>query len=79
MAILLTNVFAQVKQNQQQQGQQMQQSLSQAKVDKTSSVLKDRPNLQDNFFEFDNITFSHHMVSVNGIQMHYVIGGHGIL
>jgi hypothetical protein len=75
----LTNVFAQVKQNQQQQGQQMQQSLSQAKVDKTSSVLKDRPNLQDNFFEFDNITFSHHMVSVNGIQMHYVIGGHGIL
>ena len=77
MASLLTNVFAQVKQNQQQQGQQMQQSLSQAKVDETSSVLKDRPNLQDNFFEIDNITFSHHMASVNGIQMHYVIGGHG--
>jgi cephalosporin-C deacetylase-like acetyl esterase len=28
-------------------------------------------------FQIDNVTFSHHMVSVNGIQMHYVIGGHG--
>ena len=25
----------------------------------------------------DNMTFSHHTSSVNGIQMHYVIGGHG--
>jgi pimeloyl-ACP methyl ester carboxylesterase len=23
------------------------------------------------------MTFSHHMASINGIQMHYVIGGHG--
>jgi pimeloyl-ACP methyl ester carboxylesterase len=28
-------------------------------------------------FDIDNMTFSHHMASVNGIQMHYVIGGHG--
>ena len=28
-------------------------------------------------FKIDNVTFSHHTVSVNGIQMHYVIGGHG--
>jgi pimeloyl-ACP methyl ester carboxylesterase len=28
-------------------------------------------------FEIDNITFSHHTASVNGIQMHYVIGGKG--
>ena len=28
-------------------------------------------------FEIDNMTFSHHTTSVNGIQMHYVIGGHG--
>ena len=28
-------------------------------------------------FEVDNMTFSHHTTSVNGIQMHYVIGGHG--
>ncbi len=25
----------------------------------------------------DNMTFSHHTASVNGIQLHYVIGGHG--
>ena len=25
----------------------------------------------------DNMTFSHHTTSVNGIQMHYVIGGQG--
>src|SRR5919205_2317597 len=28
-------------------------------------------------FQMDNITFSHHMASVNGIQMHYVVGGQG--
>jgi pimeloyl-ACP methyl ester carboxylesterase len=28
-------------------------------------------------FHIDNVTFSHHMASVNGIQLHYVIGGHG--
>ena len=29
-------------------------------------------------FQMDNMTFSHHMASVNGIQLHYVIGGHGV-
>ena len=28
-------------------------------------------------FEIDNVTFSHHTASANGIQLHYVIGGHG--
>jgi alpha-beta hydrolase superfamily lysophospholipase len=28
-------------------------------------------------FKMDNVTFSHNTASVNGIQMHYVIGGHG--
>jgi hypothetical protein len=28
-------------------------------------------------FKIDNVTFSHHMASVNGIQMHYVIGSQG--
>jgi pimeloyl-ACP methyl ester carboxylesterase len=28
-------------------------------------------------FQIDNMTFSHHMTNVNGIQMHYVIGGQG--
>src|SRR3954452_1979605 len=32
---------------------------------------------KDISFVIDNVTFSHHMASVNGIQLHYVIGGHG--
>ena len=28
-------------------------------------------------FEIDNVTFSHHMATVNGIQLHYVMGGKG--
>jgi len=28
-------------------------------------------------FEIDNVTFTHHTTTVNGIQMHYVIGGKG--
>ena len=28
-------------------------------------------------FQIDNMTFSHHTASVNGIQLHYVIGGRG--
>jgi pimeloyl-ACP methyl ester carboxylesterase len=30
-----------------------------------------------NSFQIANMTFSHNTVSVNGIQLHYVIGGHG--
>jgi pimeloyl-ACP methyl ester carboxylesterase len=29
------------------------------------------------YFQIDNVTFSHHTASVNGIQLHYVIGGQG--
>jgi pimeloyl-ACP methyl ester carboxylesterase len=32
---------------------------------------------KDISFDIDNVTFSHHMASVNRIQLHYVIGGHG--
>ena len=28
-----------------------------------------------NVFQIDNVTFSHHTATVNGIQIHYVIGG----
>jgi hypothetical protein len=28
-------------------------------------------------FDIDNVSVSHHMASVNGVQLHYVIGGHG--
>ena len=30
-----------------------------------------------NSFEIGNVTFSHHTTLVNGIQLHYVIGGQG--
>jgi Epoxide hydrolase N terminus len=33
--------------------------------------------VEDLSFEIDNVTFSHHTASINGIQMHYVIGGQG--
>jgi hypothetical protein len=33
--------------------------------------------VEDLSFEMDNVTFSHHKASVNGIQMHFVIGGKG--
>lgn len=30
-------------------------------------------------FEIDNETFSHHMATVNGIQLHYVMGGKNLV
>jgi pimeloyl-ACP methyl ester carboxylesterase len=33
--------------------------------------------IEDLSFEIENATFSHHTAAVNGIQMHYVIGGQG--
>ena len=35
------------------------------------------PFNEDLSFDIDNVTFSHHMASVNGIQLHYVTGGQG--
>ena len=32
---------------------------------------------EGNSFEIDNVTFSHHSATVNGIQLHYVMGGEG--
>jgi pimeloyl-ACP methyl ester carboxylesterase len=50
----------------------MAQQQQQSQVNQTFSVL-----MEGISFESDNITFSHHMATVNGIQMHYVIGGQG--
>ena len=38
---------------------------------------KQPPFNEDLSFDIDNVTFSHHTASVNGIQLHYVIGGKG--
>jgi pimeloyl-ACP methyl ester carboxylesterase len=47
-------------------------------ANQTPSVLKQQqPNLIGVSFDIDNVTFSHHMASVNGIQLHYVTGGEG--
>src|SRR3954464_15614832 len=73
------NVSAQMMQQQQnlmQPGQQGQSSQQQAN-NQMSLIQQDPSSLQGSFFTMDNMTFSHQMASVNGIQMHYVIGGHG--
>src|SRR5215207_7167199 len=48
-----------------------------SQVNLTSSISKQQSNLLGTSFDIDNMTFSHHVASVNGIQMHYVTGGQG--
>jgi pimeloyl-ACP methyl ester carboxylesterase len=56
---------------------QQQQQRSQANQTFSPSVEEQRQLLEGISFQLDNVTFTHHMASVNGIQMHYVIGGQG--
>src|SRR5919112_985979 len=74
MSGLFINSFAQLQQNQTQQ--QQQQLQLQGQTNETSTI-QDPHSLQGSFFSIDNMTFSHRTASVNGIQLHYVIGGHG--
>ena len=61
---------------QQQQQQQQQQQLPRSETNQ--SLSQDKPFLEGILsFVIDGVTFSHHTASVNGIQMHYVIGGKG--
>src|SRR4051794_3744860 len=55
----------------------MAQQQQQSQSNLTYSSIEQQPNLKGTSFDIDNVTFSHHTASVNGIQMHYVIGGHG--
>ena len=43
----------------------------------SSSSLAKQQQPNGNSFQMGNMTFSHNTASVNGIQLHYVIGGHG--
>jgi pimeloyl-ACP methyl ester carboxylesterase len=43
----------------------------------TAMAQQQQPQPNGNSFQIDNMTFSHNTASVNGIQLHYVIGGHG--
>jgi alpha-beta hydrolase superfamily lysophospholipase len=64
-SILFVSSFLILSQNQTAVAQQQLQQEGQALASKGVS------------FGIDNVTFSHHTASVNGIQLHYVIGGHG--
>ena len=55
----------------------MAQQQQQSPFNQTSSIVKQQPSLLGTSFDIDNMTFSHHMASVNGIQLHYVIAGQG--
>jgi hypothetical protein len=51
---------------------------AQEQVLQTNQTSADQRQLMEGIsFEIDNMTFSHHMATVNGIQLHYVIGGQG--
>jgi pimeloyl-ACP methyl ester carboxylesterase len=74
LAVMIVSASPLVLHQQQSIAQQQRQSQS----NQTSSIVKqEQPSLPGTSFEIDNVTFSHHTASVNGIQMHYVIGGHG--
>src|SRR5918996_541236 len=74
LAFMIVSASPFVLYQQQSIAQQQQQSQS----NQTSSMVKQRqPSLPGTSFEIDNMTFSHHTASVNGIQLHYVIGGQG--
>src|SRR5215210_1159575 len=55
----------------------MAQQQQQSPFNQTSSIVKQQPSLLGISFQIDSVNFSHHTASVNGIQLHYVIGGQG--
>jgi YVTN family beta-propeller protein len=56
---------------------QNQIGMAQEQNNQTSSSLTNQQQPTGISFQIDNTTFSHHMAVVNGVQIHYVIGGHG--
>src|SRR6476660_1534422 len=48
-------------------------------LNQNHTAMGQQPQSQPNgnSFQIDNMTFFHNTVSVNGIKLHYVIGGHG--
>src|SRR5215204_5548754 len=46
-------------------------------LNQNHTAMAQQQQLSGISFQIDNMTFSHHMASVNGIQLHYVIGGQG--
>jgi pimeloyl-ACP methyl ester carboxylesterase len=56
---------------------QNQIGMAQQQNNQTSSSLTNQQQPAGISFQMDNTTFYHHMALVNGVQIHYVIGGHG--
>ena len=54
----------------------MAQQQLQANQTFSPSVEEQQQLTEGKSFQIDNMTFSHNTASVNGIQLHYVIGGH---
>jgi hypothetical protein len=53
-------------------------AISISKNNQTLSYAKQQQSfVEDLSFDIDNVTFSHHMTSGNGIQLHYVTDGKG--
>jgi pimeloyl-ACP methyl ester carboxylesterase len=81
--IIATGIFAIsliLNQNQSAIAQQQQSQLGSNSSNQTVSHAKQQqqPFVSKGIsFDIDNVTFSHHMASVNGVQIHYVIGGQG--
>jgi pimeloyl-ACP methyl ester carboxylesterase len=59
----------------QQEGVAQLQPQQQIPTNRTTFNIENP--IEDLSFEIDNATFSHHTADVNGIRLHYVIGGHG--
>jgi hypothetical protein len=51
--------------------------LAQQQLQSNFTSVEQQLQTEGNSFEIDNVTFSHHTATVNGIQLHYVIGGKG--
>ena len=57
---------------------QLQPIIAQVQPSEANLTSADKQGLLDGIsFQIDNVTFSHHMATVNGIQIHYVMGGKG--
>src|SRR5215216_6031937 len=76
--VLNQNHTAMAQQQQLQlQPQQQQQMQANNQTLFSPSAEGQQQLLEGISFQVDNVTFTHHMASVNGIQMHYVMGGQG--
>src|SRR5215467_6283140 len=74
MILVTSTVLITLGSNQNQIGLAQQQQQNNRTP---SSLTNEQQQPTGTSFQIDNTTFSHHMAVVNGVQIHYVIGGHG--